>query len=79
MRHVSAALLLAAIAIPANAQDAAPHPAREACRTDYQTLCSGVQPGGGRVIACFREHRAQLSGSCVEALKAARQVHSQGG
>jgi hypothetical protein len=78
MRFVPAAILLAALAVPAVAQDAAPT-ARQACRTDYQSLCPGIHPGNGRVIACFREHRDQLSGGCVQALKAAHHADNRGG
>jgi hypothetical protein len=35
-----------------------------ACKTDLQTLCAGVQPGGGRLRDCMKEHRAQLSATC---------------
>jgi hypothetical protein len=52
---------------------------RQACRGDYQALCSGVQPGSGRIIACFRQHTEQLSVGCVDALKVQRQMHAPGG
>ena len=35
-----------------------------ACKTDLQTLCAGVQPGGGHIRDCMKEHRAQLSAAC---------------
>ena len=41
---------------------------RGACKTDIQTLCGSVQPGGGRIRDCIREHRAQLSEGCKVAL-----------
>jgi hypothetical protein len=28
------------------------------CSTDIQSLCSGVKPGGGRVLACLQAHVA---------------------
>ncbi len=75
---VGVSLLLLA-ASPVRAQDGGVQRPRDACRDDYRTLCSGVQPGGGRIMACFRQHADQLSGGCIDALKAARQMRNQGG
>jgi hypothetical protein len=41
---------------------AAAHP----CADDAQRLCSGVKPGQGRVMACLKQHEAQLSDDCKE-------------
>ena len=40
---------------------------RAACAADAQKLCAGVQPGGGRVIACLKEHKDSLSERCKQA------------
>jgi len=40
---------------------------RAACADDAQRLCAGVQPGGGRVVACLKEHKDALSDRCKEA------------
>jgi hypothetical protein len=40
---------------------------RNACAQDAKTLCAGEQPGGGRVIACLKEHKDQLSAGCRQA------------
>ncbi|PZU90912.1 MAG: hypothetical protein DI527_13780 [Chelatococcus sp.] len=45
---------------------------RDACSQDAATLCSGVKPGGGRILACFKEKSAQLSEGCRTALSQAR-------
>lgn len=45
---------------------------REACAADYQKLCAGTQPGGGRVAACFKQNADQLSQQCRSALSAAK-------
>src|SRR5450631_1323847 len=38
-----------------------------ACADDAQRLCAGVQPGGGRVVACLKEHKDSLSDQCRQA------------
>jgi hypothetical protein len=40
----------------------------EACRSDAQTLCKGVEPGGGRIAKCLKENDAKLSPACKEKL-----------
>lgn len=45
---------------------------RQACMGDYRTLCSGVQPGGGRVLACLKQNAADLSQDCRKALAGAK-------
>jgi hypothetical protein len=45
---------------------------RRSCGGDYRSYCSGVQPGGGRAIACLSENEARLSPSCRGALAEAR-------
>jgi hypothetical protein len=41
-----------------------------ACRSDMQTLCAGVQPGGGARNRCLTENQAKLSPACFDALQA---------
>jgi hypothetical protein len=43
-------------------------PARSACTADFDQVCTGVQPGEGRLMACVKEHFGQLSASCQNAL-----------
>jgi cysteine rich repeat protein len=42
--------------------------ARAACATDIQYFCAGVQPGGGRIIACLKQHKDQVSDGCKQAV-----------
>jgi hypothetical protein len=38
--------------------------AEQPCRPDAQKLCHGVQPGGGRIVACLKQHESELSPQC---------------
>ena len=42
------------------------------CRGDYDRLCAGVQPGGGRVLACLQNQADQLSAACGQAMPRAQ-------
>lgn len=69
------ALVSAAYLVAASAQTQVPPQMRgeamtlmQVCRGDYDRLCAGVQPGGGRVLACLHEHSHQVSAACGQAL-----------
>src|SRR4051794_289508 len=59
---------------PAPARAPAPAPERpsEACRGDFREFCGYIRPGGGRVMMCLREHAAELSPGCQQALASLR-------
>jgi hypothetical protein len=40
-----------------------------ACRDDVAKHCKDVPRGGGRILGCLREHEADLSKACRDALK----------
>lgn len=67
MRFPMTFAVLAVIAAPSFAY-AQGGPLRGACKADIQSLCGAVQPGGGRIRDCMREHRAQLSATCKVAI-----------
>lgn len=69
-----ALVLWAAMAPAAWAQGAG---AAQACHTDATQLCPGVQPGGGRVLACLKQHEAELSSGCKAALPRIAQCAAQ--
>ncbi|MBI3542455.1 MAG: hypothetical protein HY075_04170 [Deltaproteobacteria bacterium] len=35
-----------------------------ACRGDAEKLCKGVEPGGGQLVKCLKDHEADLSEGC---------------
>jgi hypothetical protein len=45
---------------------------RTDCSNDFQKYCSSVQLGGGRAVACLKEHASDLSQLCQSALLAAK-------
>ena len=57
-----------AAAPPSGAVQDALSEARAACATDVQNLCAGVEPGGGRILACLKQHKAQVSDPCRQAV-----------
>ena len=76
----SAVLILATLGLSASVALAADKPdkpanggTRVACKADVEKLCSTVQPGQGRIIACLKQNEAQVSASCKDAIANARQ------
>ena len=65
MRPILALALLLPVAVAA-AGSAQAQAFRGACHV--AELCPGVERGGGRVVNCLREHRAELSEQCFAAL-----------
>ena len=62
-------------AAPAMAADTpAPKTDMSACKADAEKLCPGIQPGGGRLAGCFKEHKKDLSADCKKELGAARKA-----
>lgn len=47
------------------------------CKGDYDRLCHGVQPGGGRILACLSASVEKLSPSCRAALPDAQNLASR--
>jgi hypothetical protein len=59
---------------PAAAQQPTPEQIeaiRQACRSDFISHCSGVQPGGREALQCLQRNVAQLSLACGGAISAA--------
>jgi Cysteine rich repeat len=73
-KAVAFALLVLPIALAGRAA-AQPSPEqiaaiRQACRSDFITHCSGVQPGGREALQCLERNAAQLSTDCSSAVSA---------
>jgi len=49
----------------------------QVCRADYDRLCPGVVPGGGRVLACLRTRANELSANCAQALPRAESLRDR--
>ena len=69
---LGAALLLSG-SWGASAQEGGLFATERDCSTDVQSLCGGVKPGGGRVLACLQSHVAagELSVGCSTILSKA--------
>ena len=70
-------IVLPALALTATVALAADPPSggspRTACRGDVEKLCSGVEPGHGRIAACLKKNETQVSAACKDAIANARQ------
>jgi hypothetical protein len=67
-RHFALAGLLIALSFDSAVAQQPGGALRQACTGDFTAFCAGVQTGGGRAIACLREHSATLSPACRQAL-----------
>jgi hypothetical protein len=77
---VAAATAVAAIAfIAATGVRAQNQSTQDACMGDYQKLCTGTVPGGGRVAKCLVAHKDQLTDGCKTALLAEAAKRQAGG
>ena len=50
-----------------------------ACKTDRESLCAGVQKGGGAIIKCLKDNKEKLSPACGEALASAKAKRADAG
>ena len=67
-------LVFASCAPGASAQQAE---AMKYCKADVARLCPGVQMGGGRIIACLKEHKMEVSVGCAKFLQAMKATMGQ--
>jgi len=71
-RRMLRASCCAAVAVCMSFGVARAQSARQACAADAHTYCTGVQPGGGRIVACLKQNFPKLSPDCQSALEKAR-------
>jgi Golgi apparatus protein 1 len=53
------------------------HHATQACQSDIDKLCAGMKPGSGQVFMCLREHKTELSPSCMTFWNETKAKHEQ--
>jgi Cysteine rich repeat len=72
IRHfaIAGTLSLAALASAASSALAQRAEAMKYCKADFERLCPGVQPGGGRIIGCLKAHKEEVSIGCGKAIQA---------
>src|ERR1700689_3632098 len=44
---------------------------RAGCTNDAQKFCANVEPGGGRILQCLKDHKDSLSDKCKQAAQQA--------
>jgi len=49
----------------------------DACHTDQERLCTGVQPGGGRLVRCLKQHDYELGPRCSAELQRVADAEEQ--
>jgi hypothetical protein len=42
---------------------------RAYCKPDIERLCTGVEPGEGRIKKCLKAHEKEISVGCAQALQ----------
>jgi hypothetical protein len=71
IRQLTAASLVAfaLISLPGSTGTATAQ-ALKYCKEDVARLCPSVAPGGGKIIACLKQHENEVSIGCGKELKA---------
>jgi hypothetical protein len=72
IRHlaIAATISLAVLASAGSNALAQQAEAMKYCKADVARLCPGVQMGGGRIIACLKAHKEEVSIGCGKAIQA---------
>jgi Cysteine rich repeat len=65
-------LLVCAALLAITAAQADDREIRGACRADMKKNCRDVQPGGGRLAMCLKQHESELSPACKEKIAEAK-------
>jgi hypothetical protein len=67
-RAVGCLVTLGLLALPGSVL-AASADALSYCKADVARLCPGVEPGGGRIIGCLKQHKMEVSVGCAKAIQ----------
>jgi hypothetical protein len=71
IRLTTASLLsLALVSFSAPTQTAKAANPLAYCKADAARLCPGVEPGGGKLIGCLKQHENEVSIGCAKEIKA---------
>jgi cysteine rich repeat protein len=68
VRQLAHAGLLAAAMLAPPGPAVAQSDAMALCKADIARLCPGVEPGGGRIVGCLKEHKMEVSVGCAKAI-----------
>jgi Cysteine rich repeat len=68
-REIAVAGLFAVVTLVTGQSVLAAADALTYCKSDVARLCPGVEPGGGRIIACLKEHKMEVSVGCAKAIQ----------
>jgi hypothetical protein len=68
IRQLAVALLLLLAVITSGSTQAAKAPLA-LCKADAERMCAGIAPGDGKIIACLKQHKSEVSVGCAKALK----------
>ena len=68
--RIALSVLFLATQMTASAAFAQTAAEREACQSDYEKFCQGVEQGGGRIIKCLNDHLSELTPQCQKVVKA---------
>ncbi len=65
-RQSTPAVIFAALLVSfgGSAGSAEPGPANGPCSADMKKFCADTKPGDGRLVACMKQHEAELSQQC---------------
>jgi hypothetical protein len=66
-------VIAALIASPVMAAPPAAGPGQGPCADDVAKFCKDVQPGGGRILHCMKEHENDLSPACKQHIAAVKE------
>lgn len=73
MKLLAWSCLLVAASLTAAVAQAEDQDRPQGCRADVQKFCKGIQPGGGRIAMCLKQHESELSAGCRERIAQAKE------